>query len=178
MKAPDLPSHGASPRSEVPLTPRVAAEWIASELADRPLDLVVGHGFGAAVGLELARRSTLVERLVLDGFPDPATDRAAEADALVEAAALARRDIDLSVLRIATEHPNWHREDCRHAARDLASLQVAEVADGIRSADGWPDRSTGDRERNVSVIDRQPDHVLHREQPDAWLSLVLEYASE
>ncbi len=46
----------------VPLTPRVAAGWIASELSDRPLDLVVGYGFGAAVALELANHGPEIGR--------------------------------------------------------------------------------------------------------------------
>ena len=56
VKAPDLLGHGASPRAGRALTPEVAAGWVARELADRPLDLVVGHSFGAAVALSLLAR--------------------------------------------------------------------------------------------------------------------------
>ena len=133
IKAPDLPSHGASPRAVVAMTPRVAAGWIASELADRPLDLVVGYGFGASVALELANNGPEIGRLVLDGFPDPSHDWAAEADALLVRAATARRDPSAALHTLKQDHPGWHDLDCQHAVRDLASLRTAEVSDGIRS---------------------------------------------
>src|ERR687891_2527176 len=41
VKAPDLLSHGASPRADRALTPEVAAAALAAELADRPIDLVI-----------------------------------------------------------------------------------------------------------------------------------------
>ena len=83
VKAPDLPSHGASPRADKSLTPEVAAEWVAAELADRPIDLVVGHSFGAAVALALLDRGPAIGHLVLEEPPGPqSVDWEAEAEAV------------------------------------------------------------------------------------------------
>jgi pimeloyl-ACP methyl ester carboxylesterase len=178
VKAPDLPSHGASPRAVVAMTPRVAAGWIASELADRPLDLVVGYGFGAAVALELANNGPEIGRLVLDGFPDPSHDWTAEADALVERAATARRDPAAALQRLKRDHPGWHDGDCQHAVRDLASLRTAEVSDGIRLGATWPQLSSLTEDRPVLILESLgPGMVRHRDEPNAWVRAILEFAA-
>ena len=178
VKAPDLPSHGASPRAVVAMTPRVAAGWIASELADRPLDLVVGYGFGAAVALELANNGPEIGRLVLDGFPDPTHDWAAEADALLDRAATARRDPAAALQALTRDHPGWHDGDRQHAVRDLASLRTAEVTDGIRLGATWPQLSSLTEDRPVLILESLgPGMVRHRDEPDAWVQAILEFAA-
>ena len=161
----------------VALTPRVAAGWIASEVSDRPLDLVVGYGFGAAVALELANNGPEIGRLVLDGFPDPSHDWAAEADALVERAATARRDPASARQTLKRDHPAWHDEDCQHAVRDLASLRTAEVTDGIRLGAAWPQLSSLAEDRPVLILEPLGTGVIrHRDEPSAWVQAILEFA--
>lgn len=178
VKAPDLPSHGASPRAVVPLTPRVAAGWIASELSDRPLDLVVGYGFGAAVALELANHGLEIDRVVLDGFPSPSHDWAAEADGLVERAAIARRNPTAALQTLKRDHPAWHEMDCQHVVRDLASLRTAEVSAGIRLGDTWPQLSSLTDDRPVLILEALDTGVVrHRDEPNGWVQAIVEFAA-
>ena len=161
----------------VPLTPRVAAGWIASELADRPLNLVVGYGFGAAVALELANHGPEIDRVVLDGFPAPSHDWAAEADAVVERAATARRDPTSALQTLKRDHPGWHDLDCQHVVRDLASLRAAEVTEGIRLGDSWPKLSSLAEDRPVLILEPLATGVVrHRDEPNAWVQSILEFA--
>ena len=160
------------------MTPRVAAGWIASELADRPLDLVVGYGFGASVALELANNGPEIGRLVLDGFPDPSHDWAAEADALLVRAATARRDPSAALHTLKQDHPGWHDLDCQHAVRDLASLRTAEVSDGIRLGATWPQLSSLTDDRPVLILESLgPGMVRHRDEPNTWVQAILEFAA-
>ena len=122
VKAPDLPAHGASPRAGEALTPDVAADWLRSELADRPLDLVVGHNFGAAVALALLDGGPEIKTLVLEELPGrQSVDWAAKADAVVAGVTAARRDAQSTFAELRAAQPDWTDEDCRQAVADLAS---------------------------------------------------------
>jgi len=144
VKAPDLPAHGASPRAGRPLTPDVAARWVAGELADRPLDLVVGHSFGAAVALSLLTQGTEIRSLVLDEPPSPSTvDWDAEAEEVANAVATARRDPVAVGRRIREIQPYWSDVDCLQAVHDLASSGADEIAAGLRKGAEWPTLEAG-----------------------------------
>jgi pimeloyl-ACP methyl ester carboxylesterase len=139
VKAPDLPSHGASARADRALTPEVAATWIVRELAGRPVDLVVGHCFGAAVALSLAGSGVRIGCLVLDELPSRhSVDWAAEADRLLTRSEAARRDPDSMIQRWLVEEPHWAEEDYRTAVRDMARMAAPEVAEGLRRGPRWP----------------------------------------
>lgn len=138
VKAPDLPSHGASPRVNGRLTPERVADWVVAELAARPFDLVVGHAFGAAVALALVARHA-VDVVVLEEPTGPhSVSWTAEATALVGDVEAARRDPDAVYARCRTVHPHWAEQDCRYAVRDLARCVAGDVADGLRLGPDWP----------------------------------------
>ena len=110
VKAPDLPAHGASPRAGEALTPDVAADWLRAELADRPLDLVVGHNFGAAVALALLDGGPEIKHLVLEELPGrQSVDWAAEADAVVAGVRAARRDAQAAFAELRAAQPELDR---------------------------------------------------------------------
>jgi pimeloyl-ACP methyl ester carboxylesterase len=139
VKAPDLLSHGASPRADRALTPEVAAAGLAAELADRPLDLVVGHAFGASVALALVARGVTIRNLVLDELPGPTSlDWSAEADLVLAEVAGARRDPTGALERMRAAQPHWSERDCRQAVHDLASSCAEEIAGGLRLGAEWP----------------------------------------
>jgi pimeloyl-ACP methyl ester carboxylesterase len=139
VKAPDLLSHGASPRADRALTPEVAAAGVAAELADRPLDLVVGHAFGASVALALMARGLTIRNLVLDELPGPnSSDWAAEADSVLDRVAGARRDPTGALDRMRAAQPRWSDHDCRLAVHDLASSSAEDIAAGLRLGADWP----------------------------------------
>ncbi len=153
VKAPDLPSHGASPRADKSLTPVVAAEWLAAELADRPIDLVVGHGFGAAVALALLDRGPTIKHLVLEEPPGlHSVDWAAEAEAVVAGVAATRRDPRAAYAQVRRDHPRWADEDCQQAVADLASACADEIAAGFREAALWPQLEQIKIDRPIMVI--------------------------
>ena len=139
VKAPDLLSHGASPRADRALTPEVAAAGVAAELADRPLDLVVGHAFGASVALALMARGLTIRNLVLDELPGPnSSDWAAEAESVLDRVAGARRDPTGALDRMRAAQPRWSDHDCRLAVHDLASSSAEDIAAGLRLGADWP----------------------------------------
>jgi pimeloyl-ACP methyl ester carboxylesterase len=139
VKAPDLLSHGASPRADRALTPEVAAAGVAAELADRPLDLVIGHSFGASVALALMARGQSIRNLVLDELPGPhSSDWAAEAESVLDRVAEARRDPTGALDRMRAAQPRWSDQDCRQAVRDLASSSAEDIAAGLRLGAEWP----------------------------------------
>ncbi len=138
VKAPDLPSHGASPRTDAALTPQRAAEWLLSELADRPVDLVVGHSFGAATALALLEIGPPIGQLVLEELPGAGLDWAESAKSTLAEVEAARHDLDAAYERTRDAHPRWAEQDCRQAVRDLASCSGAEVAAGMRRGSDWP----------------------------------------
>jgi pimeloyl-ACP methyl ester carboxylesterase len=153
VKAPDLPSHGASPRADCALTPEVAAAWVAAELADRPLDLVIGHSFGASVALGLAAHGVTIRQLVLDELPGPnSSDWTAEAESVLAGVANARRDPSGVLDRLRTEHPRWSEQDCRQAAHDLASSCAVDIADGLRLGATWPTLDSARAEGPTLVV--------------------------
>lgn len=166
VKAPDLPSHGASPRLAAPINPEVAAAWLVGDLADRPIDLVVGHGFGAAVALALVDRGPILHRVVLEEYPETGHHWPTAADDLIAAADRARRDADRAYADFRRHRPDWGDDDCRQAVRDLAACAVEEVADGLRSAHTWP-RPTTDLAASTQVV---VSTVSHRHAPDAWVA--------
>lgn len=138
VKAPDLPAHGASPRVDSSLTPDLAAAWVATELADRPVDLVLGHGFGAAVALALISRCR-AELVVLEEPPGPVSvDWPTVAEELERQVAATRRDQQSAYERLRTAKPQWAEEGCRAVVHDLAGCVVADVAAGVRAGGGWP----------------------------------------
>ena len=139
VKAPDLPSHGASPRSDRALTPEVAAAGLAAELADRPIDLVIGHSFGASVALALVARGLTIRNLVLDELPGPnSVDWVAEAESVLAGVAAARRDPTGALDRTRAAQPRWSDQDCEQAVRDLASSCAEEIAAGLQLGAQWP----------------------------------------
>jgi pimeloyl-ACP methyl ester carboxylesterase len=145
VKAPDLPAHGASPRAGRPLTPDVAARWVARELADRPIDLVVGHSFGGAVALSLLRHGPEVRALVLDELPGAGSvDWDAEAAQVLAEIAAARRDPATADQQVRNRQPHWSDRDCRQAVHDLASSCAEEIAAGMRKRADWPALEAGE----------------------------------
>jgi pimeloyl-ACP methyl ester carboxylesterase len=139
VKAPDLPSHGASPRADRALTPEVAAAGVAAELADRPVDLLIGHSLGAAVALALVARGLTVRHLVLDELPGPTSvDWAAEAESVLVDVASARRDPAGVLGRMRAAQPRWSERDCQQAVHDLASSCAEEIAAGLWLGPEWP----------------------------------------
>ena len=139
VKAPDLPAHGASPRVGRPLTPDVAARWLVRELADRPIDLVVGHSFGAAVALSLLEGGPEIRSLVLVEPPGPrSVDWDAEAEAVLSSVGSARRDPTAADQWIREIQPHWSDRDCHQALHDLASSSAEEIAAGLRKGADWP----------------------------------------
>ncbi len=198
VKAPDLPAHGASPRVNDALTPDVAASWVKAELAERAFDLVVGHGFGAAVALALLSRHG-AELVVLEEPLGPdSVDWSGEAMAVSHQVAAARRDPAGAYADLRAQQPQWTDDDCRNAVRDLAACAVEDVADGLRLGSTWPtlrpevpdvptlvlaaaaaesrlsgtDRQTA-RELADSFVEVAGGHALHRDRPDQWLRAVL-----
>lgn len=185
VKAPDLPAHGASPRAGRPLTPEVAAHWVARELADRPLDLVVGHSFGAAVALSLVAKGLQIRQLVLDELPGPTSvDWSAEADAVLTGVSVARRD----PVRVADEarrtQPHWSDRDHAQAIRDLASSGAEEIAAGLQRGPEWPALAAAELATPTLVLAApeapattgiQGGHCLHRDDPDGWLRAILDF---
>jgi len=188
VKAPDLPAHGASPRADQPLTPDVAAAAVAAELADRPLDLVIGHSFGASAALALVAGGLRIRYLVLDELPGPTScDWAAEADSVLANVANARRDPDGALERIRAAQPRWSDRDCRQAVHDLASSGAEEIAAGLRLGAEWsalnavqltsptlivvaPDPGDGSRSADTSAL-RGEDRAAAREVADAFVEL-------
>lgn len=153
VKAPDLPSHGASPRADKSLTPEVAAEWVAAELADRPIDLVVGHSFGASVALALLDRGPAIHHLVLEEPPGlRSVDWEAEAEAVAAGVAATRRDQGATYADVRRDHPRWADEDCRQAVADLASACAEEIAAGLRKAADWPRLEQIEIDRPIMII--------------------------
>ena len=65
----------------------------------------------------------------------------------------ARRDPTSALQTLKRDHPGWHDEDCQHVVRDLASLRTAEVADGIRLGDTWPQLSSLAEDRPVLILE-------------------------
>ena len=192
VKAPDLPAHGASPRAGRPLTPDVAARWLVRELADRPLDLVVGHSFGAAVALSLVADGPEIRSVVLDEPPGPrSVDWDAEAEAVLSSVGAARRDPAAAGQRVREIQPRWSDRDCRQAVHDLASCSADEIAAGLRKGADWPglessrvavptlvvaareDGSSigvGTRVADATVL-RGPDRAAARQIADAFVEL-------
>jgi len=192
VKAPDLPAHGASPRAGRPLTPEVAARWLVRELADRPIDLVVGHSFGAAVALSLLEDGPEIRSLVLDEWPGPrSVDWDAEAEAVLSSVGSARRDPTAAGQRIRTIQPRWSDRDCHQALHDLASSGADEIAAGLRKGADWPDLEAnrvtiptlvlaaredgssigvGTGQADATVL-RGPDRAAARQIADAFVEL-------
>jgi len=170
VKAPDLPSHGASPRLAAPIDPQVAAAWLASDLADRPIDLVVGHGFGAAVALALVEQGPVIHRVVLEEYPHAGHHWPMAADELQTAADRARRDPELAFTEFRRHRPEWSEGDCRQAVRDLAACAVEEVADGLRNAHAWP-RPSAELIASSRVL---MSTVSHRRALEDWVRQLTE----
>ena len=108
---------------------------MARELADRPLDLVVGHSFGAAVALGLLARAA-IDSLVLDELPG-LRGLEAEAEAVLARVAATRRDPGAAYPESWWPCPRWSDHDRRQAVPDLASAGAEEIAAGLRKAAGW-----------------------------------------
>ncbi len=188
VKAPDLPAHGASPRADRALTPEVAAAAVAAELAARPLDLVIGHSFGAAVALALAARGLTIRYLVLDELPGPTScDWALEAESVLANVASARRDPAGALARMRAAQPRWSDRDCEQAVRDLASSGADEIAAGLRLGAEWaalgaaqlmgptlvvvaPDPGDGSKSADTSAL-RGDDRAAARQLADVFVEL-------
>jgi pimeloyl-ACP methyl ester carboxylesterase len=192
VKAPDLPAHGASPRAGRPLTPDVAARWLVRELADRPIDLVVGHSFGASVALSLLEQGPEIRSMVLDELPGPrSVDWTAEAESVLAGVAAARRDPAAVHEQTRTLQPRWSDRDCQQAVHDLASSGADEIAAGLRQGSHWPSLEAARRtvptlvlaaaEAPVSIgvgagpadatVLRGPDRAAARQVADAFVEL-------
>lgn len=138
VKAPDLPAHGASPRVNSSLTPELAADCVAAELGDRSIDLLLGHGFGAAVAVALLSRHR-AELVVLEEPLGPrSVDWPAAAAELQRQVAAARRDPQAAYERFRAAKPSWTEQGCRTTIRDLASCVIEDVVAGLRLGERWP----------------------------------------
>lgn len=135
----DLPSHGDSPAAGQPLTPQLAADAVAADLAGEAIDPLIGHSFGAVVAMVLAAQHPgLVTRLVLEEVPGPnSVDWAAEADAVLTGSADARRDRTGFLSGVRTSQPRWQPADCAYAVDDLARCRAADVAAGLARGTRW-----------------------------------------
>jgi len=137
VTAPDLPGHGDSPAPGVPLLPQTAADPVRTQLGEDPVDLLVGHSFGAAVAALLLDRRPA--RAVLEELPGPASvDWPAEAAAVRAGAAEAHADPAGTLARTRAAQPRWADQDCRHAVRDLARCAADDVAGGLARGGDWP----------------------------------------
>jgi pimeloyl-ACP methyl ester carboxylesterase len=188
VKAPDLPCHGASPRADRALTPEVAAAWVAAELADRPIDLVIGHSFGASVALGLAAGGLVIRQLVLDELPGPnSCDWPAEAESVLTDVAAARRDPSGAMERMRAAQPRWSDRDCQQAVHDLASSCAEEISAGLRLGPVWsgldaakltsttlvvaaPDPGGASRPADTTAL-RGDDRAVARQVADVFVEL-------
>lgn len=109
VEAFDLPSHGASPSAQKPLTPALAAVAVRAEVGTRTIDVLVGHSFGAAVAATLAAETpTIAQSLVLEELPGPASVAwSDEARAVLSSAVDARTDRLGAVSRTRRDQPRW-----------------------------------------------------------------------
>ncbi len=184
------------------MTPELAARAVARELSERPLDLLVGHGFGAAVALELLRLGGRTRHLVLYEPLGQSLDWSRLATRLEADATRARQDSAAMKAELADAHPDWSVEDVRRAVDDLARCAAAEVAAGLRLGGRWAAidpqaagcptlvlaAATAGADRDPStlsgadraaaaliadaVVEFPGGHSLHRERPREWLDAV------
>ena len=204
----DLPGHGGSPpidgvaRVET-LASDVAATVDALEIA--PVDVIVAHSLGAAVGMELAhRRPALMRRLVLEDPPGQTRADDVEFQANLEREVLAARSAPASeIRRELAENPAWLEEDARQdiegkAACDLegilASLRANTgvravelacrlrvpafylIADEERSVLGAErPRLIGSLPPQASAVEFDSGHTIHRDRFDAYMSTLLRW---
>lgn len=135
----DLPSHGESPALDAPLLPEPAAAAVHPALQGRPVDLVVGHSFGAAVAVHLlAQHPQLAPRLVLEELPGPSSVAwHAEACAVQDGRAEAAADPISAVARTRAAQPRWADQDCRHSVQDLLDCRAGDVAAGLQLGPTW-----------------------------------------
>jgi pimeloyl-ACP methyl ester carboxylesterase len=139
VTAPDLPGHGASPRTGPEQTIKALADAVERSLADEPVDLLVGHSLGAVVALELAARAPdRAHRLVIEEPPGPKSiDGAVMADELERNAREARRDPRGQLSQIRDAYPRWDDGDCQQAVQDLIACDDAYAASGLRRCGDW-----------------------------------------
>ena len=124
----DQRGHGRSPRIGRFTTIGELAEDLAAtiEAVGAPVDALIGHSLGAAVGAELAfLRPELVRRLVLEDPPavTRADDTAWHAQLEREHHA-AKADPEGEIARELAENPSWLEEDAR---QDVEGKQLADI---------------------------------------------------
>lgn len=135
----DLPGHGASTAIGAELSPAEAAQQVVDSLPGQPLELLVGHSFGALVALEVAALAPgLVRRLVLEEPPGPLSlDLETMASELEQRAAAARRSPGELLGTLAEVFPHWHQTDRWQAGHDLVACDERYIAAGLRGGASW-----------------------------------------
>jgi pimeloyl-ACP methyl ester carboxylesterase len=105
-----------------------------------PLDLLIGHSFGALAALELAARAPdRLRRLVLEEPPGPKTmDWVTVASELQRGAQEARHDPGEKLAEIRSAFARWHEADCRQAVCDLVTFDDAYAGETLRRGCDWP----------------------------------------
>ncbi len=123
----DQRGHGHSPRIEGHATIGDMAGDLAAtiERVGAPVDALIGHSLGAAVGAELAYlRPPLMRRLVLEDPPAIArTDDVAWQASLERELLAAHADVEGEVAREIASNPAWQEEDAR---QDVEGRQLAD----------------------------------------------------
>jgi len=170
-----------------------------------PVDVLVGHSLGSIVALTLLGLAPeYCGRVVIEDPPglSGSLDLGDAAAGVEESVRVARADPDGTVLALLEQNPVWSRRDAENSVKNRLILDVARVAELLRT-DRWDlpalvadcpvpvqllvateNSALGDPDRSV-LMDRLPtDHVaviesghtIHRERPGLWLHHVLRFA--
>jgi pimeloyl-ACP methyl ester carboxylesterase len=129
VTAPDLRSHGESPKSEDLSVPAYAADVLA---LGSQWDLVLGHSLGGAVVLAcLETDPDFAKKLILE---DPA--KVIERNPLIRTWLLDVFNRPLTTEQISLDNPRWQIEDARAKAEALRQ-SGPEVVDQTLNAEAW-----------------------------------------
>lgn len=204
----DLPGHGGSR----PIGGIATAETLASDVAATvdaleiaPVDVIVAHSLGAAVGMELAyRRPELSRRLVLEDPPGQTRADDVEFQANLEREVLAARSSpEAEINRELAENPAWLAEDARQDVEGKAACDLDGILASLRANTGVRAVELAqrlqlpalyliaDEERSVlgaersRLIDSLPPqaaafefdsgHTIHRDRFDTYMSTLLHW---
>lgn len=160
----DLPGHGKTPSGGWTISVEMVADRVADALArtldsELPIDVLVGHSFGAMVALQLAAtHSHLLTRLVLEELPGATSvDWIAEAESVAAAADSARSEPSVVLDAMRRDQPRWHELDRIGAVGALARCDAANIARGLRLAAAWDPIRVARRVNHPTLMLLAPD---------------------